>query len=87
MFVSPIAILAKSTLDEREIELADHLAELLADDKYNTFAYLLPILPKYRELEDRIRSLESLLARLAAEKGLQYRELEQGVLSQGQSRS
>jgi len=38
------------------------------------------------ELEDRIRSLESLLACLASEEGLQYRELEQQALSQGQSR-
>ena len=42
---------------------------------------------KSRELEDRIRSLEAVLARLASEKGLQYRELEQRVLSQDQSRS
>ena len=42
---------------------------------------------KTRELEDRIRSLESALTRLAAEKGLQYHELEQRALSQGQSRS
>jgi len=36
---------------------------------------------KSRELEDRIRSLESLLTRLAAEKGLRYHELENRVLS------
>jgi len=42
---------------------------------------------KTRELEDRIRVLESALTRLAAEKGLQYHELEQRALSQGQSRS
>jgi hypothetical protein len=42
---------------------------------------------KSRELEDRIRFLESALTRLAAEKGLQYHETEQRVLSQGQSHS
>ncbi|MGD0319753.1 MAG: tyrosine-type recombinase/integrase [Nitrososphaerales archaeon] len=41
---------------------------------------------KSHELEDRIRSLESALTRLAAEKGLQYHELEQRALSQDQSR-
>jgi len=40
---------------------------------------------KSRELEDRIRSLESMLARLASEKGLQYHELEQQAISQDQS--
>jgi hypothetical protein len=40
---------------------------------------------KSRELEDRIRFLESALARLAAEKGSQYHELEQRVLSQDPS--
>jgi hypothetical protein len=52
LFTSPIAILARSTLDEEETKLANHLAELLADDKYNTFAFLLPILPKYWERKD-----------------------------------
>ena len=41
---------------------------------------------KSRELEDRIKSLESMLTRLAAEKGMQFHELEQRVLSQDRSR-
>jgi hypothetical protein len=44
---SPIEMFAHHFLDQEEVELADHLAELLDDDKYNTFLFLVPILPRY----------------------------------------
>ena len=47
MPTSPIEVVAHAILDQGEIDSADHLAELLADDKYDTFAFLIPILPRY----------------------------------------
>jgi hypothetical protein len=47
MPTSPIEVLALAMLNPEETELANHLAELLEDDKYNTYAFLIPILPRY----------------------------------------
>jgi len=33
-------------LDEKEIKLADHLTELLVDDRYDTLVFIVAILPR-----------------------------------------
>ena len=46
MPTSPIEVVAHAILDKGEVELAKHLAELLEDEHYHMYAFLIPILPR-----------------------------------------
>ncbi len=57
--MSAITDLANEMLDEKELKLADHLALLLADDRFDSGSFILTTIPMYWEtVGDRSRSLE-----------------------------
>jgi len=54
-----IELLADDLLDQREIQLAEHLATLLDDDKIDSGSLIEDIIPIYWEkVDDRLRSLD-----------------------------